>query len=423
MPTLAVVGLQWGDEGKGKIVDLLSSEAEIVVRGQGGNNAGHSVIADGKEYHFHLIPSGILSPAVICMIGGGVVIDPASLLKEMKELEDQNISFEGRLWISPYAHIILPYHRLLDAQSEREKGGAAIGTTGRGIGPCYSDGVARLGIRICDFISPEIFKSKLRSILPIKNRFLEKPIEIDEIIDEYTIYAEKLKPFVKPLEVELASEIKRGRKILFEGAQGALLDISYGTYPFVTSSHTTSGGLALGAGVGPQSIERTLGVIKAYTTRVGNGPFPTEFHEGETSLDPKTAREFGTTTGRQRRMGWFDTVLVSHAIRLSGVSSLALTKLDVLDQLPTIKICTGYQLDGQKWTFPPPCIEDLERVTPIYEQVEGWQTNTSEIKKLEEFPKNVRLFLNKLESLLEIPIDVVSFGPEREKTWKRKPFF
>ncbi|WP_420421885.1 adenylosuccinate synthase [Simkania sp.] len=423
MPTLAVIGLQWGDEGKGKIVDLLSSEVEIVVRAQGGNNAGHSVIAEGKEYHFHLISSGILSPTVTCMIAGGVVIDPASLLEEMKELETQNISFEGRLWLSPYAHVVLPYHRLLDAQNEREKGSTSIGTTGKGIGPCYSDAVARLGIRICDFISPEIFKNKLRKVLPIKNRLLEKPIEVDAIIEEYSVYAEKLKPFVKPLEVELAIEIKRGKKILFEGAQGALLDISYGTYPFVTSSHTTSGGLALGAGVGPQAIQETLGIVKAYATQVGNGPFPTEFNEGETSLDPKKAREFGTTTGRQRRMGWFDAVLVSHAIRLSEVTSLALTKLDILDQLPTIKICTGYELDGEKWIFPPPCVEDLERVTPIYEEVEGWQTDTSEIKQLEEFPKNVRLFLNKLESLLGIPIDVVSFGPEREKTWKRKPFF
>jgi len=420
MPTLAVVGLQWGDEGKGKIVDLLASQAEIVVRSQGGNNAGHSVIAEGKEYHFHLIPSGILSPHVICMIGGGVAVDPAALLAE---LEDQKISCDGRLWISPYAHVILPYHRLLDAQSEKEKGEAAIGTTGRGIGPCYSDAVARLGIRMADFISPAIFENKLRQILPIKNRFLEKPMTIEAILDEYSKYAQQLKPFVKPVEVELAHEIAKDKKILFEGAQGALLDISYGTYPFVTSSHTTSGGLALGAGVGPQAIQETLGIVKAYATRVGNGPFPTEFKKGETALDPKKAREFGTTTGRERRMGWFDAVLVSHAIRLSGVTSLALTKLDILDQMQTIKICTGYQLDGEELSFPPPCFEDLERVNPIYEEVEGWESDTSEIKQLEEFPKNVRLFLNKLESLLGIPIDIVSFGPEREKTWKRKTFF
>jgi len=420
MPTLAVVGLQWGDEGKGKVVDLLASHAEIIVRAQGGNNAGHSVIAEGKEYHFHLVPSGILAQQTLCFLGGGVVIDPAALLNEIDRLEKQKISLCQRLFISPHAHVILPYHRQIDQQNEEVQ---AIGTTGKGIGPCYGDATERLGIRICDLMSPKVFENKLREILPIKNRILEKPFEIDAIIQEYSEYAKKLKPFVKPIESHLHQEIIAGKKVLFEGAQGALLDILYGTYPYVTSSHTTSGGLALGAGVGPQAIQQTLGVVKAYTTRVGHGPFPTEFNEDEAFLDPHVAREFGTTTGRQRRIGWFDTVMVAHAIRLSGVSSLALTKIDILDTLPMIKICTGYRLDGHDLSEPPACLEDLERVEPIYEQVEGWKSDTNKIKQLEEFPKNARLFLNKIESLLGIPIDLISFGPEREKTWKRKNFF
>lgn len=423
MRTLAVVGLQWGDEGKGKVVDLLSNEAEIIVRAQGGNNAGHSVIAEGKEYHFHLIPSGILNSHVVCMIGGGVVIEPASFLREIKELEEKKIVCRGRVIVSPYAHVILPYHLLLDALREKEKGSRSIGTTGRGIGPCYEDVALRLGIRVGDLISPEGFKNKLEAILPIKNRLLEKPLPFEAVYEEFSKYAEQLSPFVGPVESFLHREIADQKKVLFEGAQGALLDVLYGTYPYVTSSHTTSGALALGAGVGPQAIEGTLGVMKAYSTRVGHGPFPTECSEEEIFLDPHFAREFGTTTGRKRRIGWFDAVLVSHGVRLSGVTSLALTKLDIFDSLPMIKICTRYLLDGQELLDPPQRLEDLERVQPIYVEVEGWQTETKEIKQLEEFPKNVRIFLSTLETLLGVPIDLVSFGPEREKTWKRKQFF
>lgn len=420
MPTLAVVGLQWGDEGKGKIVDLLSADAEIVIRAQGGNNAGHSVLAKGKEYHFHLIPSGILSSQVICMIGGGVVIDPGCLIDEIHRLEKQGVSCLGKLCISPYAHIILPYHRLIDQQKEKQQ---AIGTTGRGIGPCYEDVVGRLGVRMGDLIRPKIFRGKLEKILPIKNLLLETRITIDEITEKYARYAKELEPLVRPVELELYRGMRSGKKILFEGAQGALLDVLYGTYPYVTSSHTTSGGLALGTGVGPQAIQQTLGVIKAYSSRVGHGPFPTELKAGEMLLDPHRAREFGTTTGRQRRIGWFDAVMVAHAIRLNGVSSLALTKLDILNDVSIIKICVGYELDGRRLTEPPVCIEDFERVQPLYDEVEGWKTKISEIKRLEEFPKNARLFLDKIESLLEVPIELISFGPEREKTWKRKTFF
>lgn len=428
MPTLAVVGLQWGDEGKGKIVDLLAQEANIVVRSQGGNNAGHSVIADGKEFHFHLIPSGILSSHVKCMIGGGVVIDPRSLLEEIDQLEGQKVSCSERLWISPYAHVVFPYHCLLDQFSERRKGDQVVGTTGRGIGPCYGDSVERLGIRVGDLLSMEGLKNKLHFVLSIKNEILEKvygesPLDFDSLYKEYLEYGERLKPFVRPVEMALHQSIQEGKKVLFEGAQGALLDCLYGTYPFVTSSHTTSGGLPLGSGVGPQAIRETVGVIKAYCTRVGHGPFPTEFQEGEAILDPRQAREFGTTTGRQRRIGWFDAVTVSHAIRLSGVTSLALTKLDVLDAIPKIRVCVGYELEGQKIHQLPFSTEDFERVQPIYEELDGWEIQGKKIKKLEEFPKNARIFLETLESLLEVPIDIVSFGPDRELTWRRKEFF
>ena len=428
MKTVAVIGLQWGDEGKGKIVDLLSQEAEVVVRSQGGNNAGHSVISEGVNYHFHLIPSGILNPKALCFIGGGVVVDPSSLLKEMDQLTEKNIFFENRLEISPYAHVIFPYHLLLDQLAEKEKGKLAVGTTGRGIGPCYSDKIQRLGIRMGELVHPETLKEKLKTILPIKNRLLQNiyrhsPLSFDLIYQNYLEYAKKLKNFVKPIEQKLFQALHDNKKILFEGAQGALLDVDYGTYPYVTSSHTTSGGAAIGAGVGPKSICQVIGVMKAYTSRVGNGPFPTEFESHESFIDPIKAKEFGTTTGRKRRLGWFDAVLVSHAIRLNGVDSIALTRLDILDHLPKIRICKGYYLDHQEIDCLPLNWEDLKRVKPIYEECEGWQVSTKEMKHLEELPKNSRLFLSKLESLLNISIDIISYGPEREKTWQQKIFF
>ncbi|MCB1107186.1 MAG: adenylosuccinate synthase [Chlamydiia bacterium] len=416
MNTVAVVGLQWGDEGKGKIVDLLSQDQDCVVRAQGGNNAGHTVIAGGEEYHFHLVPSGILSPHTKCYIGAGTVIDPKSLLVEIHHLQDKGIDLKNRFFVSPCAHVIFPYHQRLDLL--KEKSDAPIGTTGRGIGPCYEDVVARSGIRVGEWIEPEIFKKRLLKSVAKKNHLLQlydqPPFDFEILYEEYSDYARQLKGFVFPFESVLGRQIKEGKKILFEGAQGALLDVHFGTYPYVTSSSTTSGGLAIGAGVGPHAIGRTIGVMKAYTTRVGNGPFPTEFNPEEVKrfLPPQSAREMGTTTGRQRRIGWLDIPLLKEAIRLNGATSLALTKIDILDTLDFIKICVDYENRPYLPTFH----EDWEDLKCSFETFSGWKESTKEIKKVEEFPKNVRIFVNRIETLLDCPIEILSYGPEREKT-------
>lgn len=415
MNTLAVVGLQWGDEGKGKIIDLLASNFDIIVRAQGGHNAGHSVHVHGKEFHFHLVPSGILNPKAICFIGGGTVVDPKYLLIEIEALKRVGIQLEKRLFISPYAHVIFPFHQRLDQL--QEQGEAAIGTTGRGIGPCYADGVARKGIRVGELIDSEVFKSRLLPLLAEKNLFFrlyEEPAEdFDLLYEMYREYGKELQGYVFPFEDQLDREIKAGKKVLFEGAQGAHLDVRFGTYPFVTSSVTTSGGLAVGAGVGPHAIGRTIGVMKAYTTRVGKGPFPTEFSAEELSLFPHDrAREFGTTTGRKRRIGWLDIPLLKEAIRLNGVSSIALTKIDIFDSLDFIKICTAYK----NFEYPPIFHGHWHSIEPAYDTLAGWKTSTREIKNVAELPKNARIFLNRIEELLECPIEILSFGPEREKT-------
>ncbi len=416
MNTIAIVGLQWGDEGKGKIIDLLAKEMDGVVRSQGGHNAGHSVIANGKEHHFHMIPSGILYPNIRCYIGGGTVVNPKSLIIEIEQLEREGINLKGRLFISPYAHLILPFHARLDEL--REKFDTPIGTTGRGIGPCYEDGVARTGVRLGEWIDGEIFQKRLSSLIAEKNRVFElydaPPLDFETIFEEYSEYAKLLKEYIVPFELELDEAIKNGKNFLFEGAQGAMLDVRFGTYPYVTSSSTTSGGLAIGAGVGPHRIGRTLGVMKAYSTRVGNGPFPTEFTEEEVArfVPHDKAREFGTSTGRKRRLGWLDIPLLKEAIRLSGVSSLALTKIDILDALDFIKICVGYK----NFKSPPIFHGHWKEIQPVYETLLGWKESTKEIKKVEEFPKNARIFLNRIETLLNCPVELVSFGPEREKT-------
>jgi adenylosuccinate synthase len=414
--TFAVVGMQWGDEGKGKIIDYLSKDRDSVVRAQGGANAGHTVVAGGKEYHFHLIPSAILYPKVQCYVGAGTVIDPRALLEEMGQLEEQGIQLKSRFFISPYAHVIFPYHHRQD--QHQEKTDHPIGTTGKGIGPCYEDVVARRGIRVGEWIEPEVFKKRLSITLPEKNRILqfygEKTFDCDVLYNEYAEYALKLQEFVLPFEEDLDRQIRQGQKVLFEGAQGALLDVHFGTYPFVTSSSTSSAGLAVGAGVGPQSIGKTIGVLKAYTTRVGNGPFPTEFSAEEIKhfATHEVAREFGTTTGRKRRIGWLDIPLLKEAIRLNGANSLALTKIDILDSLDFIKICTSYE----NISHPPIFHGHWEKIIPQFETLEGWKESTKEIKKVEEFPKNVRIFVNRIESLLDCPVEILSFGPEREKT-------
>ncbi|MCB1080518.1 MAG: adenylosuccinate synthase [Chlamydiia bacterium] len=417
MSTIAVVGLQWGDEGKGKIIDLLAKDVHAVVRSCGGHNAGHTVIAEGKEYHFHLIPSGILYPQTKCYIGGGTVIDPKSLIAELEMLKQHGISVKNRLFISPYAHVIFFYHQRLDQLKEQT--GMPIGTTGRGIGPCYVDAAAREGIRVGEWVDPEVFKKRLLNVLAEKNRVLQllyevDPLDYEVLLEEYSAYAERLKEFVVPFEDALDQSIQKGDKVLFEGAQGALLDVTFGTYPFVTSSSTLTAGLAKGVGIGPNRIHRILGVVKAYTTRVGNGPFPTEFSNQELShfSSHKEAREFGTSTGRKRRMGWLDVPLLKQAIRLNGVDALALTKLDILDTQDFIKICVGYKgLENV-----PIYHEHWKEIEPIYETLPGWKESTKMMKKLEEFPKNARIFVDRIQHLLNRPIELLSFGPEREKT-------
>jgi adenylosuccinate synthase len=424
--SVAVIGMQWGDEGKGKVIDLLSESATHIARAQGGNNAGHTILALGKEFRFHLIPSGILYPHTKCYIGGGTVIDPRSLLAEIEELKKNGIPYLKRLFISPYAHIVFPYHRLMDQLIEKQKGGAAVGTTGRGIGPCYVDKVARVGIRLADLLDPVSFRSKLLEAVRLKTKELEtlyshEPLRWEPIYEEYLQYAKELAAFVAPVEELLYQASKKGEKILFEGAQGALLDVSFGTYPFVTSSCTLSGGICAGLGVGPSQIDQTLGVTKAYTTRVGNGPFPTELSQSELSLFPDhlASREVGTTTGRKRRIGWFDAFLLRHTVCLNGADSLALMKLDILDGLEEIKICTGYK---HCKTFPA-TIDDLSRAVPIYETHPGWRESTRDVKIYDDLPQLAKRYVRRIEELCDVPVSLISVGPEREKTLWLDRFF
>lgn len=423
MTTIAIVGMQWGDEGKGKVVDLLSEHAHHIARAQGGNNAGHTIVFGTEEFRFHLIPSGILYPKTRCYIGAGTVIDPKSLCLEIDSLTHRQIHFQNRLFISSYAHLVLPYHRIMDLALEKKKGGSSIGTTGRGIGPCYVDKTNRAGIRIADWIDPKIFRAKLAEILPMKNEELTKlydlpALNLDEIFLEYSEYAKKIAPYVASVEEMLYEAHEKKESIVFEGAQGALLDITFGSYPYVTSSCTLSGGVCSGLGFGPSKISHVLGVAKAYTTRVGFGPLPTELSEKEYSLFPdhQTAREFGTSTGRKRRMGWLDLVILKKSLRLNGADSLAIMKLDILDHLEEIKICVGYQMDGKKMKSFPATIEDLSRAIPIYETVKGWKRETKHLQYYQDLPSEAKNYLKTIERHLNIPISLVSVGPEREKT-------
>lgn len=421
MPGVIVVGAQWGDEGKGKIIDLLTSKAKHIVRAQGGNNAGHTIIIGNDEYKLHLTPSGILHPHTQCYIGAGTVIDPEVLVFELNTLKSRGIDLTGRLWISPAAHIIFPYHRKLDLLLEQKKGPRAVGTTGRGIGPCYADKANRIGIRIADLLDSKGFSTLLKSAIASKNEEITKlyssePLSYEEIYSEYTRYAQYLSPHVNYVEEMVNSALADKENILFEGAQGTFLDISTGTYPYVTSSSTIAGGICTGSGVGPSRITHTLGVIKAYTTRVGLGPIPSEVSETDQFLDHLTAREFGTTTRRKRRIGWFDAVIAKTASRLNGLDSIALTKLDVLDQVSTIKICTSYEIDGQRVERVPYLADEFARAKPIYEELPGWNENTSQLTQFEQLPINAKAYLKRLEELTEAPISMISVGPEREQT-------
>lgn len=423
MPAVIVVGAQWGDEGKGKVIDLLAERAEYIVRAQGGNNAGHTIMVKKEEFKFHLVPSGILYPHAQCFIMGGTVIDPQVLIDEIRGLEAKGVEVNGRLHLSPYAHVVFPWHRLLDRLSEARKGAQAIGTTGRGIGPCYADKASRCGIRICELIDPAVLEKRLRSVLAMKNEELQAiynqpPLDFDSVYGEYSSLGRELAPFVGAPEKIVAEACRGNRKVLFEGAHGALLDTTFGTYPYVTSSSTIASGVCAGAGVGASRITHTIGVVKAYTTRVGAGPLPTALKEAEQGLfmSNVAAREIGTTTGRNRRMGWFDACLVRYTALLNGMDSMALTKLDVLDPLKEIKICTGYRLGASLLEVPPPLIEDLENVEPVYETMPGWGVSTRGVTSYGQLPKEARDYIERLCQLVGTPLSILSVGPEREKT-------
>ncbi len=420
MSSVVVMGTQWGDEGKGKIVDHLAQQAQVVVRYQGGNNAGHTVVVKGVESKLNLLPSGILYPGKTCIIGNGVVVDPAHLLKEIAGMQERGIDMSG-LKISNRAQVILPYHRLMDEVDEESRGDAKIGTTKKGIGPCYVDKDARIGIRFVDLMDPEEFARQLKINVTAKNRILtelfgRKPLNYDEILTEYLGYAEKLRPYVTDTIFTLHDAIGRGDKVLFEGAQATMLDIDYGTYPFVTSSHPVAGGVCVGAGVGPSAIGKVVGVVKAYTTRVGEGPFVTELHDETGNLIRERGHEYGTTTGRPRRTGWLDSVVVKYACMLSGIDCLAITRLDILDALPTLKICTGYLYKGQPLHEYPASLKVLDEVEPVYEELPGWQSDITGIRRYEDLPLNARRYVERLSECAGARLGVISVGPDREQT-------
>ncbi len=420
MANVIVIGAQWGDEGKGKITDLLSRSADVVVRYQGGVNAGHTIVVNGQTFKLHLIPSGILYPDTECIIGCGTVIDPQVLIGELEQLKQLNIS-TANLLISQTAHVTMPYHRLIDQAVEERRGNHKIGTTGRGIGPTYADKSERTGIRVLDLMEPEGLREQLEWTINYKNVILEKlynlpPLDPQQVIDQYLEYAEYLRPYVVDTSVKIYDAIKRRRNILFEGAQGTLLDLDHGTYPYVTSSNPVAGGACVGTGLGPTMIDRVIGVSKAYTTRVGEGPFPTELQGKIGELLCERGAEFGTTTGRQRRCGWFDAVIGRYAVRINGMDCIALTKLDVLDTLAEIKVCVAYEIDGDRCEHFPTNARHFARCRPIYKTLPGWQVSTTNCRTLEDLPKQALDYLKFLAELMEVPIAIVSLGASRDQT-------
>lgn len=424
MASVVVVGTQWGDEGKGKVVDLYAEEADVIARFQGGNNAGHTIVVKGEKTILHLIPSGILHDHKICIIGNGVVVDPVVLIGEIDTLKNRRIfPLHTKLFVSENAHVIMPYHRRLDVARESHRAGKKIGTTGRGIGPAYEDKAARVGIRICDLLDAEVFKEKLKGNVEEKNFYLtrlfrEEPVDADVIYDEYRAYADRLRGYVADTSLIINQEIREGKKILFEGAQGTHLDIDHGTFPFVTSSNTVAGSACCGAGVGPTTIGAVIGICKAYTTRVGEGPFPTELTCEVGDRLQERGQEFGATTGRKRRCAWLDIVLVRQAIRVSGVTGLALTKLDVLTGIEKLKICIGYRTPwGEEFRESVPASQRiLEQCRPIYEEMDGWTEDISKARHMEELPKNARRYIERLKALAATEMILVSVGAGREET-------
>lgn len=429
MKNIIVLGAQWGDEGKGKIVDIYSDFADTVVRATGGNNAGHTLVVKGEKFIFHLIPSGILHPGKKCVIGNGVVVDPKVLLSEIDRLKSRDyLKDDGQLRIGLLANVIMPYHIMLDKAREEKLGSRKIGTTARGIGPCYEDKVARTGIRLCDLVHPRTFEEKLRVNLEVKNFLLKKFYGAEEIpfqqtVDEYLAHGERLKAYLIDTSLFLNEEINRGAKVLFEGAQGSLLDIDHGTYPFVTSSNTTAGGLCTGSGVAPTRISAVTGVSKAYATRVGGGPFPTELFDEEGQLIRDRGNEYGSTTGRPRRCGWFDAPVIRYANRLNALSGIALTKLDVLSGLPRLKVCVAYEIGGARRDEVPLSLDEFEEAKPVYEQVEGWKEDISSAREFGDLPKAAQKYVRMLEDVGGVEVSLVSVGPDRNQTIIRKnPF-
>lgn len=420
MSTVVISGAQWGDEGKGKIVDYLAQQADTVVRFQGGSNAGHTVAVGGEEYKLRLLPSGILYKGTLCVIGNGVVVDPQTLLEEIDGMKARGVDTSG-IRLSNRAHIVMPWHKLIDELGEALRGENKIGTTKRGIGPCYIDKADRIGIRVCDLIDSEEFAVKVRDVLKIKNLILEKvynhsPLDAEEIIREYEGYAAKLRPFVCDTISLLNAEIDAGKKVLFEGAQATMLDIDYGTYPYVTSSHPISGGVGVGAGVAPKKIDTVVGVVKAYCTRVGEGPFPTEQLNDIGDKLREAGHEFGTVTGRPRRTGWLDACIVKYAGQLSGTDYMAVTRLDILDSFDEIKMCTAYKIDGEILNEIPASLKVLAKVEPVYETFTGWKTDISNTRRYEDLPVNARKYLERMAEVTDIKIGIVSVGPNRDQT-------
>ena len=420
MSTVVITGTQWGDEGKGKIVDYLASLADSVVRFQGGSNAGHTVSVNGEEYKLRLLPSGILYKGTHCIIGNGVVVDPQCMLEEMDAMTARGINVSG-IKLSNRAHVVLPYHKIIDGIGDEGRGKNKIGTTKRGIGPCYIDRDDRIGIRVCDLIDKEEFAKRLKEILPAKNLILEKiynhaPLNYDEILAEYEGYADRLRPYVCDTIALINNEIDAGLKILFEGAQATMLDIDYGTYPYVTASHPISGGVTVGAGVAPKKINKVVGVVKAYCTRVGEGPFPTEqLNEiGDKLRD--AGHEYGTVTGRPRRTGWLDACVVRYAGLLSGIDYMAVTRLDILDSFDEIKMCVGYKLDDKPLDEIPASLKVLANVKPVYETFAGWKTDISGIRNYDDLPANAKIYLKRMAEVTKIKLGIVSVGPNRDQT-------
>jgi len=423
MANVVVVGTQWGDEGKGKIVDLLTRYADYIVRFQGGNNAGHTLVVDGRKFVFHLIPSGILYENKKCMIGNGVVIDPEVLLAEMQELEENDLPVTPeRLMISEKAHLIMPYHKALDLNQEAALNGRKkIGTTGRGIGPCYGDKINRKGIKIGDLLDEKLFRDKLKDNVEEKNFLLTKqlfsePVSFEAIYTQFQVFAEKLAPYLGNVSVELDGARKKGRHILFEGAQGTQLDIDHGTYPFVTSSNTVASNACTGSGFGPVHIDGVIGILKAYTTRVGSGPFPSELFDDTGDQLQRKGGEFGATTGRKRRCGWLDTVVANEAIRLNGITGLAITKLDVLSGQPMLKIATSYEAGGRKYKAMPSNIRIAGEVKPVYEEISGWQEEIVAARSVDDLPLKARDYIRRIEDITETPVVIISVGPARDET-------